>query len=153
MISHQKPKVPEENNDITIVSNIKVFRCTLCKKSFNDSKTFALHMRYIHVSSDVLKSSLNDTEKYSFDASQHICEQCGEVFSTINSYQLHHKNVHEGPKITAVASVSEVTYSNSNVQNIVSGNGKQQDHKCSFCDEVFGNYPNESFIFNGCFLP
>ena len=46
-------------------------------------------------------------------------------------------NVHEGPKLS----------------KLVQNQDLKQKHNCNFCQEVFGKYPNESFTFDGCFLP
>ena len=96
----------------------------------------------------------------------HVCKICGENFYNIEAYAHHYKsvhegpkNVHEGPKIAAVVSITdqyfEQTKTIENFQDNSVNNSNEQikQHNCSFCKEVFGNYPKESFTFNGCFLP
>ena len=89
----------------------------------------------------------------------HPCKLCSEICYDLETYAQHFKRVHEGPKIAAVVSITDQyfqkrkTIENFQDNSVNSNEQIKQQHNCSFCKEVFGNYPKESFVFNGCFLP
>ena len=97
--------------------------------------------------SDISKilPNVQNTPIYSVNISTSNLSQVFKNDKAIASESQDTDNVHEGLEIKKVISVND----ESNVQK----QDLKQKHNCSFCQEVFGKYPNEAFTFDGCFLP
>ena len=133
------------------------YTCKYCEKSYGYLSNLKAHIKLIHEGIRIL------------------CKFCNRSFTRKSSLKKHIDRIHQGiyePKNDAELFEPPTSVSNVNSENTLWQNSSQEiirqdpqfhedtqtiksqsKHKCNFCEEVFGNDLNNSFLFEGCFLP